>query len=143
MSPVSEPHGERVFILTPFGRDAELTARFLADAGVPSTPCDSVDAICGGDAEAAAAALIAEEALDEAAFQKLTRFLDAQPPWSDLPLAVFRTPDQEPSGVLRALLRRGNVTLLDRPVRKVTLVTTVQAFVRARRRQYEVRDLVS
>lgn len=137
-----ESPGEHVFILTPVGRDAALTARLLADVGIASTVCESMDAVCAAGADAAAAALIAEEALDNTALRSLTGLLEAQPPWSDIPFAVFRDPEAALSRPLAELLARGNVTLLERPVRKVTLVTTVQAFLRARRRQYEVRDLV-
>src|SRR5438093_8516028 len=37
---------------------------------------------------------------------------------------------------------RGNVTVLERPVRPITLVSAVRAALRARRRQYEIRDLL-
>src|SRR5205085_11915882 len=37
----------------------------------------------------------------------------------------------------------GNVTLLERPLRRIVLVSTVQVALRARRRQWEVRDLIA
>jgi PAS domain S-box-containing protein len=43
----------------------------------------------------------------------------------------------------RSLLSRfahGNVTLLERPIRTVALISTLQTAIRARRRQYQVRD---
>jgi hypothetical protein len=38
------------------------------------------------------------------------------------------------------MLGSANVTLLERPVRRITLVKAVQMALRGRRRQYEVRD---
>ena len=41
---------------------------------------------------------------------------------------------------LRLLEPLGNISLLERPLRRVTLVSTVQTALRARRRQYQLRD---
>ncbi|MCA1612160.1 MAG: response regulator, partial [Acidobacteria bacterium] len=76
---------------------------------------------------------------------KLEEMLSRQPAWSDLPIIVFtfgaaavgRATDPGPR-----LGERWNATLLDRPVRKIALLTAVRAGLRARRRQYEVRDLL-
>ena len=72
--------------------------------------------------------------------------LAAQPPWSDLPLVLLSGHRENRSNsyldTLRALGPRPNVTLLERPLRPPTLVTVMQAALRARRRQYEVRDLL-
>jgi signal transduction histidine kinase/ActR/RegA family two-component response regulator len=141
----AEPGPEAVFILAPIGRDAELAQRFLGQAGIGSFICKALDDFCPLEGKSPAAALIAEEALSEAAIVQLLTILEHQPPWSDLPIAVFRDPENMlagPSRPLSRLLSKGNVTLLDRPVGRITLVSTVRAFLRARRRQYEVRDLV-
>jgi signal transduction histidine kinase/CheY-like chemotaxis protein len=130
-----------VLVLTPAGRDADLAAQLLAGAGIPCAVCASMDELCARIPEASAA-LIAEEAVGENALTTLTSCLAAQPPWSDLPIAVLRNPETELARPLRQLLSRANVTLLERPVRKVTLATTVNALLRARRRQHEVHDLV-
>ena len=66
--------------------------------------------------------------------------LDKQPSWSDLPVVMMmREGDQSPvaTGVLR-LLR--NVTLLERPAPTLSVVSAVQAAVRGRERQYQMRD---
>jgi signal transduction histidine kinase/ActR/RegA family two-component response regulator len=66
--------------------------------------------------------------------------LDKQPSWSDLPVVMMmRQGDQSPvaAGVLR-LLR--NVTLLERPAPTLSVVSAVQAAVRGRERQYQMRD---
>jgi two-component system cell cycle sensor histidine kinase/response regulator CckA len=69
--------------------------------------------------------------------------LAAQPSWSDFPLVVLTSvvAMQRPAQpLLRTLRERGNVTLLERPVHPMTLLSAVETAIRARRRQYEVRD---
>jgi two-component system, sensor histidine kinase len=46
------------------------------------------------------------------------------------------------ASAIRELAEHADITLLDRPTRKVTLVSALHAALRARRRQYEVRDLL-
>jgi signal transduction histidine kinase len=47
------------------------------------------------------------------------------------------------SRAVQDVARRGNVTLLERPVRVATLTTTLDAALRARARQYEMRDAIA
>ena len=65
-----------------------------------------------------------------------------QPPWSDSPLlcSPTNTPQRRPMHTgCTCLEDLGNVSLLERPLGAVTMVSTVAAALRARRRQYEVR----
>jgi signal transduction histidine kinase/CheY-like chemotaxis protein len=87
--------------------------------------------------------VVAEEALAEADMPGLRELLDAQPAWSDLPLVLVAGAGAR----LRALVERvfpeaGNVTLLERPLNPLTLVSAIQVGLRARSRQLEVRDLL-
>jgi two-component system, sensor histidine kinase len=140
---------QRVLVLTPTGRDGALAARMLADrANVGCAPCPDLATLCAMIARGAGAVVVAEEALAPDGGRALARALDEQPPWSDLGVIVLirqselhaANPTDEVVGLLR---RRGNVTLLERPIRVVTLVSAVQSALRARRRQYEVRDLLN
>jgi signal transduction histidine kinase/CheY-like chemotaxis protein len=72
----------------------------------------------------------------------LLEIFGRQEPWSDLPLIVFTRRSKISDAVLAALGPLGNTTILERPVRVSTLISTVQAALRARRRQYEVRSLL-
>jgi PAS domain S-box-containing protein len=92
------------------------------------------------------ALLIAQEALVPSEVAVLLDTLDQQPPWSDIPLVVLTTSGgggEVSSRVLDIFGPRANVTLLERPLRTVTLVSTVKVALRARRRQREVRDLIA
>jgi signal transduction histidine kinase/ActR/RegA family two-component response regulator len=144
-----EARDELVLVLAPTGRDGPLACNVLHErAGLATLTCRDVADLCRQIARGAGAVIMTEEAIDLWSARRLIDALAAQLPWSDLPVIIFATAQEQmsnggngvPLGVLR---QRGNVTVLDRPLRIVTLVTTVQAALRARRRQYEVRDLLA
>jgi len=66
-----------------------------------------------------------------------------QPPWSDLPMIVLAYSGADSitsSEIMRTL---GNVTLVERPVRVTTLLSTVRTAMRARQRQYQIRGYLA
>ena len=132
---------ERVLVFTPTGRDAVLTASLLARAGLETAVCDDEPAFFEELQRGAAAAVLADEALSPMTVNHLLDVLGSQGPWSDLPLIVFTRRDST-DDVLATLEPLGNSTLLERPVRITTLISAARAALRARRRQYEVRDLL-
>jgi signal transduction histidine kinase len=135
---------ERVLVLAPIGRDAALTAEHLAQAGLTARVCPDAQALIGALQEPAGAAIVAQEALTAGSLAALSATLGRQPPWSDFPFVVFTSASSEPhAGGAPGLSALGNLTLLERPVRIVTLLSSVQSALRARRRQYEVRDLLA
>ena len=137
---------DRILILAPFGRDAELIASSLVQGGFETSVCRDMPSLSQSVKDGGAVAVIAEEALGGTASDQLYGSLAVQPSWSDLPIIVLLG-SAATLASSRALLsrfsRHGNVTLVERPVRTVALISTVQAALRARRRQYEVRDHLS
>jgi PAS domain S-box-containing protein len=93
----------------------------------------------------AAVLVLAEEALNPKAREKLFESLNKQPSWSDLPI-VLLTGEGELSDALPRVLSgvtvKGNVTLLERPVRVATLTTILRSAQRARQRQLDVRNYI-
>ena len=65
-----------------------------------------------------------------------------QPPWSDLPVLVLTRSGADSAEVRAATRNLGNVTLLERPMRGATLVSTVRTAIRARQRQYQIRGYI-
>ena len=88
----------------------------------------------------AGAVLFPEEAVEQGRSGRLARFLAAQPPWSDLPLLVMARPGAVSTEVAEGIDLLGNVTVLERPMRVAALVTAVRSALRARQRQYQIRD---
>jgi signal transduction histidine kinase/ActR/RegA family two-component response regulator len=137
-----ERREERVLILTPNGRDAALACQVLGAAGLECTPCGD-DGILYSEIEAGAGTVIlAEEALTAWMVHALLAMVENQEPWSDLPLIIIADGGDASEKVLATLAPLSNATILERPVRVNTLVSAVQSSLRARRRQYEVRDLL-
>jgi signal transduction histidine kinase len=133
----------RALVHAPSGRDAALICQLLVKAGVPSTACASVEHACGEMTAGAGVLIIAEEALDPTLIQALASVVEQQPPWSDFPLVLLTSA----GAVTRRSERQrefrhplGNVQLLERPVRPETMLSTIHSALRARRRQYEMRD---
>jgi signal transduction histidine kinase/ActR/RegA family two-component response regulator len=139
----SNSRDERILILAPTGRDAEMTARFLREAGLGAEVCPHVQELCREILIGSGLIFMTGETLTQEALQCLTEALAEQPAWSDLPLVVLtsgggQTPEN--ADALDALVEAGNVTLIERPVRVMTLLSTIRSALRARRRQYDVRE---
>ena len=134
---------ELIALLTPTGRDAAVTTNVLASAGLAASACADMTALCALLERGVGALLVAEEALRPRDAATLLAALGRQPPWSDVPMVVL-TGEGELSraipSTLGELASQANVTLLERPVRLATIVTVLRSALRARRRQYDVRD---
>lgn len=133
---------ERLLVLAPLGRDAALTCEILKRAGHEALACASMSALCE-QLDDAGAVFIAEEALATDDHRRLFEALARQPAWSDLPLVVFASAGAaKTSKQLEGLKALGNATLLERPFGVSTLLSAVNAALRARRRQYQARHAI-
>lgn len=134
---------ERILIVAPRGRDSSLLADALRKAqGVPEV-LDSVRDLGAELDRGAGGLVIEEEAINPETSPELVRVLERQPSWSDVPVIVLTTPsrlERQTRAMVESLGRSANVVLLERPIRILTLLQTVESALRARRRQYEVRD---
>jgi hypothetical protein len=83
------PRDQTILILAPTGRDAELTARFLAEASLRARVCVTIDDICDQMKQAAGVVLLTEESLTLRSLALLARALMAQPAWSDIPIILL------------------------------------------------------
>ena len=103
-----------------------------------------MDAVCTEVRAGAGAILIGDEALNAKTIDQLRSVLSAQPRWSDLPVFVMTRPMEsgERFSFARRLEGLGNVSLLDRPLRVESIVSAFQMALRARQRQYEIRDFL-
>src|SRR3954465_5459191 len=132
-----------VLVLAPFGKDAALIERVLLQSAIPTRAVTSVQDLGAAISEEAGAAIIPEEVLQNGTIGALAQKLSAQPPWSDFPILVLTGSGMSTASTESAVRSRaplGNVTLLERPLRPVTLISAVRSALIARRRQYEVRD---
>jgi signal transduction histidine kinase len=133
----------RVLVVAPVGKDAGLICNLLSRAQIQSETCATVGDLCLQMAAGAGAAIVAEEALTPDVVETFAKLIKDQPSWSDFPLIVLTvTGEVSTTSERRRTLRGplGNVLLLERPIRPETLISTVQGVLRARRRQYQIRE---
>jgi signal transduction histidine kinase len=131
---------ERVVVLAPTEKDALRSRSVLAEVGLACAICPSLEVLCRELRRGVGAVVLTEESLAEDGERQLAEALARQPAWSELPILVLTGGGADSPLALRALETLGNVTLLERPVRLTALTSALRAALRARRRQYQVRD---
>jgi signal transduction histidine kinase/CheY-like chemotaxis protein len=133
----------QVFVVAPKGRDAPLICGMLAQRGFTCRSHNDVRELCRGVADGVGAIILTEEALVPGAVEDLDALFGAQPAWSDIGLVLLTSNGNRVQAAVRAKLeRRGarSVILIERPVRLLTLASTVQSVLQSRTRQYQIRD---
>jgi signal transduction histidine kinase len=132
-----------VVVFAPFGKDGSLIERVLRQSAIKVTTLATLEEFEGAITEDAGAAIVTEEVLHNGTIASLSKRLAMQPPWSDFPFIVLTGSGLSTASTESAVRSRaplGNITLLERPLRPVTLISAVRSALLARRRQYEVRD---
>jgi PAS domain S-box-containing protein len=131
-----------VRVAAPTGRDAQLIVGLLTQNGIEAEACDDPQCLLESKGYNLGPLLLAEECLTPQLVTTLGVYLQGQPSWSDLPVLILTTGGHETDRSRRLGRERlplGSPVLLERPIRTVTLLSSVRAAVRARGRQYEVR----
>jgi len=142
----SREHELRVLVVAPTGRDGLLISNLLTSKGISCAAMPSAVTALIESKMNAGAVILAEEVLTLAGIDEWAELIDAQPSWSDLPVILLTDAgevDRESQRKMRAREPLGNVVLLERPVRPETFVSTVQAALRSRGRQYQMRDYLA
>jgi len=138
-----ELYDQRVLVLAWIGRDGALTCELLRQEGISAQICRDVLELCRMIEQGVGAIVAAEEGLLRHDPQPLMDMLQRQPEWSDIPLIILAPPRSDRADAWelpKSLGEKASVTLLERPVRPWTMLSTVRAALRARHRQYEVRE---
>ena len=97
MTDTASTEDARVLMLTPIGRDFELAKAVFERHGVAAVRCDSLLQACNELDAGAGALVVVEEAINES--DRLQAWIDAQPPWSDLPVLVLARPGVDHTGL--------------------------------------------
>ena len=132
-----QPAEARALVLPPTKADGDVTLRVLREAGITAEICDSADHLLRESTRGAGAIILTDDASRHDPLAELRHALERQPSWSELPILVLARPDSPRLDALRTV---PGVVLLERPVHLRSLVSAVQAALRARWRQYELRD---
>lgn len=141
-----DPRSLSVGVLTPTGGDGDLAVRVLGKARIEARVFRDMPSLCTSIAQGIGAVVVAEEVLGQSERAALDASLAAQPEWSDLPVVLLLAEGELSRAItpgVAEVAMRANVTLLERPVRIATLTTTLRSALRARTRQYDVRDSIA
>ena len=130
-----EDRSERLLVLMPTRKDAERAIAAFGRSNLSCVPCNDLNELCGEIKKGAGAALIVEEALLTNA-TPLKQTLDSDPFLSGFPVIVLVREGRKSITLPDDLDL--NVTLVERPVRMVTLKSVVHTALRHRRRQYQL-----
>jgi PAS domain S-box-containing protein len=139
-SEVEHPEEYRVLLLPATRRDAEVTSALLRREKLAFISCENARSLAHELDGGVGAILMTDDALADPDIDQVLEALGRQPPWSDVPAIVLCGHDQLPklAGVAMRTLR--NVTVLERPTTSRTLISAVKAAIRARARQYQMRE---
>jgi signal transduction histidine kinase/ActR/RegA family two-component response regulator len=138
--PATAADAERVLVIAPTRKDAEQTRLILDDVGLACHACNGIREATDELKLGAGAILVTDEIMADRELESLLEALGAQPAWSDIPLVVLSGAGADSRAARGAMELLGNVTVLERPVRASTLISSLRTAIRARRRQYQIRD---
>jgi signal transduction histidine kinase len=140
--PQATDNDYRVLVRGATARDDTMTVRELRRAGIHAQACSDTNELRREVMEGCGAVLVAEEILADHATSQLLRTIASQEPWSDLWLLVLARKGADSPIIAQAMGMGANLSVLERPMRVAALITAVRTALRARQRQYELRDLL-
>lgn len=133
-------HELRVLLKLVTDKDAAIVVPLLARSGIEARACPDAATLANEMTTGVGTVVIAEELLDDPDFGPVLLSLQSQAPWSDLPFIIAARSDLESPAMTQAIEKLGNVTVLERPMRVSTFVSTVRSALAARKRQYQLRS---
>jgi signal transduction histidine kinase/FixJ family two-component response regulator len=133
---------DRVLILAPRGRDAAIAAELLERNGIAADICADQAALVEQLRAGAGAVMLTEEAVATGDLSGLASWVAEQPSWADQPFIVLANGAKAPRSPIatKRLAELGNVVLLERPLHAEAMLGATRSALKARARQYELRD---
>jgi PAS domain S-box-containing protein len=130
----------RVLVLAPTRRDREVTLELLQRANISSVSCEGALSLAAEIEAGGGAILMTDAAFSDPHIVQLLAALSGQPPWSEVPTILLCRTSPPSLVAARVVDSLRNVTVLERPTSSRTLISSVQAALRARARQYQLRE---
>ena len=129
----------RVLLRMVTSKDASMVIQLLARSGIEAESCADAAALASEMSAGAGAVVIAEEVLADPGFGRVMLALRAQSAWSDVPVIVVARTGVDSIAITEAVEQLANLTVLERPMRASSLVSSVRTALAARKRQYQLR----
>ncbi len=136
---------ERVLILAPLGDDAQNAANVLSQSNIFGEICFNLEELNQKFLKGAGALIITEESLTHLETMTFIDSLKGQEKWSDIPIIIITSGGETTAlsvSMINLFSGVGNINLLERPLRKITLTSAAQVALRTRQRQFQMKDLL-
>jgi signal transduction histidine kinase len=134
----------KVILVSPNLADRALAAEFLRDHDIEAHECASVPEATGQIGDGVSCIVLVEEALESEGLAGFHEAMAMQPAWSDMPLVIVAARGGSIQSLMEGVFPiAGNMTLLQRPLHPLSLVSAVRVAQRSRARQYQVRNLLA
>jgi two-component system, sensor histidine kinase len=133
---------QRILVLPATHRDGEVTSLLFERAGLHCVVCSDVTALAAQIELGVGTIVLTDSILSDPEARVLVGALRNQPTWSDIPIVLAARADPGLTGDAQLLKDLTNVTLVDRPTSARTLISAVQAALRTRMRQYQIRNQI-
>jgi signal transduction histidine kinase/ActR/RegA family two-component response regulator len=132
-----DPIEFRVLVLASTQADARVSVRLFDEWGIEAKAVGSPSQLRTEIQLGAGAVVVTDDVMKAETVRLLRSELERQPSWSELPILLLARHDFPQIDAVRDI---AGMVVLERPVHMRTLVSAVQAALRARLRQYELRS---
>jgi signal transduction histidine kinase/ActR/RegA family two-component response regulator len=130
----------KVLVLPPTRRDGDVTRALLKDVGLDCDIVGNARMLASQLNASIGAVVLTDAAVADPGLSSVMDALDHQPQWSDMPVILLSKPEMRLPADKRRFGKLTNLTVLDRPTSGRALVSAVEAAIRGRARQYQIRD---
>jgi signal transduction histidine kinase/ActR/RegA family two-component response regulator len=130
----------KVLVLPPTRRDGDVTRALLRDVGLDCDVVGNARMLASQLSTSIGAVVLTDAAVADPGLSSVMDALERQPRWSDMPVILLSKPDMRSPSDKRRFEKLTNLTVLDRPTSGRALVSAVEAAIRGRSRQYQIRD---
>jgi signal transduction histidine kinase/ActR/RegA family two-component response regulator len=135
-----ENRERRVLVLPPTRRDGDVTCAMLRNVGLDCDVVGNARMLASRLSTSIGAVVLTDAVVGDPDLSSVMDALDHQPQWSDVPVILLSRPVQQSHNDKRRFGKLTNLTVLDRPTSARALVSAVEAAIRGRARQYQIRD---
>jgi two-component system, sensor histidine kinase len=135
-----ENRERRVLVLPPTRRDGDVTCAMLRNVGLDCDVVGNARMLASRLSTSIGAVVLTDAVVGDPDLSSVMEALDHQPQWSDVPVILLSRPAQPSHNDKRRFGKLTNLTVLDRPTSARALVSAVEAAIRGRARQYQIRD---
>ncbi|HXI49431.1 MAG TPA: ATP-binding protein [Steroidobacteraceae bacterium] len=137
---VAASEERKVLVLPPTRRDGAVTCALLRDVGLDCDVVGNARMLASQLSTSIGAVVLTDAAVADPGLSSVMDALERQPRWSDMPVILLSKPDMRSPSDKRRFEKLTNLTVLDRPTSSRALVSAVEAAIRGRSRQYQIRD---